>query len=198
MKIVFATNNQHKLCEIKKISKGQLEVLSLSDINCHEDIPETGETLKENALIKAQFVKNKFELDCFADDTGLEVEALNNAPGIYSARYAGEKCDSEDNMRRLLNEMKGIENRSARFRTVIALLLNNKEYFFEGEICGKIIDTKRGTNGFGYDPIFVPRGYDRTFGELSDDIKNHLSHRAIATQKLVVFLLQQKEKTNKI
>ena len=198
MKIVFATNNQHKLSEIKKISKGQLEVLSLSDINCHEDIPETGETLKENALIKAQFVKNKFELDCFADDTGLEVEALNNAPGIYSARYAGEKCDSEDNMRRLLNEMKGIENRSARFRTVIALLLNNKEYFFEGEICGKIIDTKRGTNGFGYDPIFVPRGYDRTFGELSDDIKNHLSHRAIATQKLVVFLLQQKEKTNKI
>ena len=198
MKIVFATNNQHKLSEIKKISKGQLEVLSLSDINCHEDIPETGETLKENALIKAQFVKNKFELDCFADDTGLEVEALNNAPGIYSARYAGEKCDSEDNMRRLLNEMKGIENRSARFRTVIALLLNNKEYFFEGEICGKIIDTKRGTNGFGYDPIFVPQGYDRTFGELSDDIKNHLSHRAIATQKLVVFLLQQKEKTNKI
>lgn len=197
MKIVFATNNEHKLSEIKKISKGQLEILSLDDINCHEDIPETGETLKENALIKAKFIRSKFKLDCFADDTGLEVEALNNAPGIYSARYAGEKCDSEDNMRKLLNEMKGVKNRSARFRTVIALLLNNKEYFFEGEICGKIIDAKRGTNGFGYDPIFVPLGYEKTFGELSDDIKNSLSHRAIATQKLVAFLLQQKEKLNK-
>lgn len=195
MKIVFATHNKHKLNEIKKISKGQLRILSLDDINCHEDIPETGETLKENALIKAKFIINKFKLDCFADDTGLEVETLNNAPGIYSARYAGEKCDSEDNMRKLLNEMKGVENRSARFRTIIALLLNNREYFFEGEIYGDIIDSKRGTNGFGYDPIFVPRGYDKTFGELSADIKNHLSHRAIATQKLVSFLLQL-QKTN--
>lgn len=194
MKIVFATNNIHKLDEIRKISKGQLEILSLADINCHEDIPETGETLQENALIKAQFVKDKFGLDCFADDTGLEVEALDNAPGIYSARFAGENCNSDDNMRKLLQDLDGVKNRNARFRTVIALLLNGEKHFFEGEITGKIIDAKRGTHGFGYDPIFMPHGYDKTFGELSDDIKNSLSHRAIATQKLVAFLLQQKVK----
>ncbi len=193
MKIVFATNNLHKLDEIRKISKGQLEILSLADINCHEDIPETGDTLQENALIKAQFVKDKFGLDCFADDTGLEVQALNNAPGIYSSRFAGENCDPEDNMRKLLHDLNGIINRNARFRTVIALFLNGKEYFFEGEIAGEIIEEKRGTNGFGYDPIFMPRGFDKTFGQLSDDIKNSLSHRAIATQKLVAFLLQQKK-----
>lgn len=194
MKIVFATNNKHKLNEIRKISQDQLNILSLADINCHEDIPETGNTLKENALLKAQFVKGKFGFDCFADDTGLEVEALNNAPGIHSARFAGEQCDSEDNMRKLLNELKGKTNRTAQFRTVIALLLNNREYFFEGIITGEITQSKRGTNGFGYDPIFKPTGYDKTFGELSDDIKNSLSHRAIATQKLAAFLLQQKEK----
>jgi XTP/dITP diphosphohydrolase len=193
MKIVFATNNQHKLGEIKKISKGQLDILSLSDIDCHEEIPETGDTLKENALIKAQFVKDKFGLDCFADDTGLEVEALDNAPGIYSSRYAGPDCNPEDNMRKLLHELQGKENRNAQFRTIIALILNGETHYFEGIIRGKIIHQKEGTNGFGYDPIFKPEGYDKTFGELSDDIKNSLSHRAIATQKLVAFLLQQKE-----
>lgn len=192
MKIVFATNNINKLDEIRKISKGQLEILSLADINCHEDIPETGDTLQENALIKARFIKEKFGLDCFADDTGLEVEALNNAPGIYSSRYAGEDGNSENNMQKLLRNLDGVENRTAKFRTVIALLINNNEHFFEGEIYGTIIHAKRGTNGFGYDPVFMPRNYDKTFGELSDDIKNSLSHRAIATQKLVRFLLEQK------
>lgn len=192
MKIVFATNNKHKLSEVRKISQGKLQILSLADINCHQDIPETGETLKENALIKAQFVKDKFGYDCFADDTGLEVEALGNAPGIYSSRYAGENGDPEENMRKLIRELKNETNKNARFRTVIALILNGKEYFFEGIITGEIIQSKRGTNGFGYDPIFKPTGFDKTFGELSDDIKNSLSHRAIATKKLVDFLLQQK------
>ena len=192
MKIVFATNNINKLDEIRKISKGQLEILSLADINCHEDIPETGDTLQENALIKARFIKEKFGLDCFADDTGLEVEALNNAPGIYSSRYAGEAGNPENNMRKLLHDLDGVENRNGRFRTVIALIIDNKEHFFEGEIYGTIIQTKKGTNGFGYDPVFKPLDWDKTFGELSDDIKNSLSHRAIATQKLVRFLLEQK------
>ena len=193
MKIVFATNNQHKLDEIKIISKGQLDILSLSDINCHDEIPETGETLKENALIKAQFVKDKFGLDCFADDTGLEVEALDNAPGIYSSRYAGPNCDPEDNMQRLLHELQDKENRSAQFRTVIALLFEGKEHYFAGKVQGEIPQQKEGTNGFGYDPIFKPDGYDQTFGKLSEEVKNSLSHRAIATRKLVAFLLQQKE-----
>ena len=192
MKIVFATNNQHKLDEIKKISKDQLAILSLSDINCHEDIPETGNTLKENALIKAKFVKEKFGFDCFADDTGLEVEALNNAPGIFSSRYAGSECNSEDNMQKLLLDLKVIENRKAQFRTVIALIMNGEEHYFEGIVKGEIIHQKEGTNGFGYDPIFKPSGYNKTFGELSEEIKNSLSHRAIATKKLVAFLLKQK------
>lgn len=193
MRIVFATNNEHKLDEIKKISKGQLDILSLSDINCYEEIPETGITLKENALIKAQFVKDKYGIDCFADDTGLEVEVLGNAPGIYSSRYAGPNCDSEDNMQKLLQDLQDKGNRSAQFRTVIALLLNGEEHYFEGIISGEIIHQKEGTNGFGYDPIFRPVGYDKTFGELPEKVKNSLSHRAIATQKLVAFLLQQKE-----
>lgn len=193
MRIVFATNNEHKLDEIKKISKGQLDILSLSDINCHDEIPETGNTLKENALIKAQFVKDKYGIDCFADDTGLEVEALGNAPGIYSSRYAGPNCNSEDNMQKLLQDLQDKGNRSAQFRTVIALLLNGEEHYFEGIISGEIIHQKEGTNGFGYDPIFRPVGYDKTFGELPEKVKNSLSHRAIATQKLVAFLLQQKE-----
>ena len=193
MKIVFATNNKNKLDEIKKISIGQLEILSLSDINCHEDIPETGDTLKENALMKAQFVKDKFGLDCFADDTGLEVEALNNAPGIYSSRYAGPNCDPEDNMQKMIHELQDKENRNAQFKTVIALILNGEEHYFEGTVKGEITHQKQGTNGFGYDPIFKPAGYDKTFGELSEELKNNLSHRAIATHKLVAFLLRQKE-----
>ena len=168
-----------------------MEILSLSDINCQEEIPETGDTLKENALIKAKYVKDKFGLDCFADDTGLEVDALNNAPGIYSSRYAGPNCDPEDNMQKLLQDLQGLKNRKAQFRTVIALILNGKEYYFEGVVKGEIIHQKKGSNGFGYDPIFKPIGYDKTFGELPEKIKNSLSHRAIATQKLVDFLLKQ-------
>ena len=185
MKIVFATNNKHKLDEIRKITQNSVEILSLSDIDCHDDIPETGVTLEENALMKADYIKSKFGYDCFADDTGLEVDALNGAPGVYSARYAGEDCNSEDNMDKMLTELSGITNRNARFRTVIALTLNGENYFFEGIVNGTIIEERRGGEGFGYDPIFVPAGYDKTFAELGDDEKNKISHRAIATKKLV-------------
>lgn len=190
-KIVFATNNQHKLEEIRKITGGKIKILSLSDIGCREDIPETGATLEENALIKAQFVKNRFGFDCFADDTGLEVEALNGAPGVYSARYAGEACNPQDNMEKLLAALQGNDNRLARFRTVMALLLDGKEYCFEGEIGGRITEERRGTAGFGYDPVFVPEGYDKTFAELGEEEKNNISHRALATQKLIAFLLKE-------
>ena len=189
-KIVFATNNKHKLDEIRKISEGKLEILSLNDINCRTDIPETGTTLEENALIKARFVKDNFGYDCFADDTGLEVKALDGAPGVYSARYAGEDCRAEDNIRKLLTNLEGISDRRAAFRTVIALLIGDEQYFFEGAIRGKIIDEKRGESGFGYDPVFVPDGYEQTFAELGEDIKNNISHRAIATTKLIRFLLK--------
>lgn len=185
MKIVFATNNKHKLDEIRKITQNSVEILSLSDIDCHDDIPETGVTLEENALMKADYIKSKFGYDCFGDDTGLEVDALNGAPGVYSARYAGEGCNSEDNMDKMLTELSGITNRNARFRTVIALTLNGENYFFEGIVNGTIIEERRGGEGFGYDPIFVPAGYDKTFAELGDDEKNKISHRAIATKKLV-------------
>ncbi|MDO5523862.1 MAG: non-canonical purine NTP diphosphatase [Bacteroidia bacterium] len=190
MKIVFATNNPHKLDEIRKITEDKIEILSLADINCFEEIPETGTTLEENALMKAQFIKDKFGFDCFADDTGLEVDALDGAPGVYSSRYAGESCNPQDNMEKMLRELHGEENRKARFRTVIALLLKDEQHFFEGEIGGEIICEKRGTAGFGYDPIFLPDGYDKTFAELGNDEKNRISHRAIATQKLVDFLLR--------
>jgi XTP/dITP diphosphohydrolase len=189
-KIVFATNNKHKLDEIRKISEGKLEILSLNDINCRTDIPETGTTLEENALIKARFVKDNFGYDCFADDTGLEVKALDGAPGVYSARYAGEDCRAEDNIRKLLTNLEGISDRRAAFRTVVALLIGDEQYFFEGAIHGKIIDEKRGESGFGYDPVFVPDGYEQTFAELGEDIKNNISHRAIATTKLIRFLLK--------
>lgn len=188
MKLVFATNNKHKLNEIRHIANGKIEILSLSDIDCHDEIPETGVTLEENALIKARFVKEKYGFNCFADDTGLEVEALNGAPGVYSSRYAGEDGNPENNMRKLIAELQGKENRKARFRTVIALLLNGETHFFEGEIRGRIIEEKRGEAGFGYDPIFMPDDYDKTFAQLGDDVKNNISHRAIATQKLVDFL----------
>lgn len=189
-KIVFATNNKHKLDEIRKITAGKIEILSLADIDCHDEIAENGTTLEENALVKAKYIKEKYGFDCFADDTGLEVDALNGGPGVYSSRYAGESCDPQNNMKKLLSELEGVENRNARFRTVIALLLNDDVFFFEGEIPGRIIDEKRGVAGFGYDPIFVPNGYQLTFAELGDDIKNTISHRAIATQKLVEYLLR--------
>lgn len=189
MKIVFATNNQHKLSEIRQILGDRVEVLSLQDIGCDVDIPETGTTLEENALQKAQYVYDHYHLDVFADDTGLEVDALDGAPGVYSARYAGgEGHDSEANMTKLLKELNGIDNRKARFRTVIALIQQGKVHEFEGIVNGEIIRERRGGEGFGYDPIFRPDGYELTFAELGTDIKNQISHRSRATKKLCAFL----------
>ena len=200
MKIVFATNNQHKLDEIRGILGDGFEIVSLNDIGCHEDIPETGKTLEENALQKAQYVYEHYHVNCFADDTGLEVDALNGAPGVYSARYAGgEGHDSEANMTKLLHELGNNNNRKARFRTVIALIEKKdvcpcgctsvkKVHQFEGIVNGEIIQERRGGEGFGYDPIFQPEGYDKTFAELGMDIKNTISHRARATQKLAEYL----------
>ena len=204
MRIVFATNNKHKLEEIRSILGESIEVLSLKDINCDVDIPETGKTLEENALQKAQYVYDHYHMDCFADDTGLEVEALNGAPGVYSARYAGDGHDSEANITKLLAELGENNNRKARFRTVITLIQRKdvcpcgctsiKEiHKFEGIVEGEIIRERRGGEGFGYDPIFQPDGYDQTFAELGMDIKNHISHRARATQKLADFLLKVKK-----
>lgn len=190
-KIVFATNNRHKLEEIRKITAGTLELLSLSDIGCNEEIDETGSTLDENAMIKAAYVQERTGYDCFADDTGLEVEALGGAPGVYSARYAGDACRAVDNMQKLLSEMKNLDNRKAHFRTVIALRLEGETHLFEGVIRGAIIREKRGSEGFGYDPIFVPEGYDRTFAELGSEVKNNISHRAVVTTKLMQFLLDR-------
>ena len=188
-KLVFATNNAHKLEEVAAILGDQVELLSLNDIGCQADIPETAETLEGNALLKSSYIYKNYHLDCFADDTGLEVEALNGAPGVYSARYAGgEGHDAQANMLKLLHELDGKENRKAQFRTAISLILDGKEYFFEGVIKGEIIKEKRGDSGFGYDPIFKPEGYDQTFAELGNDIKNQISHRALAVQKLCEFL----------
>ena len=191
MKIVFATNNQHKLSEIRQILGGRVEVLSLNDIGCNVDIPETGSTLEENALQKAQYVYDHYHIDCFADDTGLEVDALNGAPGVYSARYAGDGHDSEANMTKLLNELGENNNRSARVRTVIALIQQGEVHEFEGIVNGEIIRERRGGEGFGYDPIFQPDGYDQTFAELGLDIKNQISHRARATRKFAEYLLKK-------
>lgn len=205
MKIVFATNNQHKLDEIRSILGDRFEVVSLKEIGCHEDIPETGKTLEENALQKAQYVYDHYHVSCFADDTGLEVDALDGAPGVYSARYAALEDpnttghDSEANMARLLRELGNNNNRKARFRTVIAFIEKKdvcpcgctsikKVSQFEGIVEGEIIREKRGGEGFGYDPIFQPEGYDKTFAELGSDIKNTISHRALATQKLAEYL----------
>lgn len=190
-KLVFATNNKHKLEELRKIIAGSgsdIEIVSLADINCHDDIPETADTLEGNALQKARYIREHYGYDCFADDTGLEVEALDNAPGVYSARYAGPGHDSEANMNKLLHEMEGKENRKARFRTAIALILNGQEHLFDGIINGIITERKRGDSGFGYDPIFQPESYHQTFAEMGNDIKNRISHRALAVKKLASFL----------
>lgn len=187
--IVFATNNKNKLKEISKITEGSIQLLSLADINCLEDIEETGSTLEENAIIKARYVKEKYGYDCFADDTGLEVEALDGAPGVYSSRYAGSHCDPNDNMNKLIDVLKDNDNRKAQFRTVIALITGNNTQLFEGVAKGHIIDEKRGEHGFGYDPIFIPEGYNITFAEMSNEEKNKVSHRAIATNKLIEVLL---------
>lgn len=189
MKLVFATNNAHKLEEVAAILGDKVELLSLNDINCHEDIPETADSLEGNALLKSLFVYQNYGMDSFGDDTGLEVEALNGAPGVYSARYAeGEGHDAQANMRKLLHELEGKENRKAQFRTVISLILNREEHLFEGVIKGEIICERRGNSGFGYDPVFVPEGYDQTFAELGNEVKNQISHRALAVQKLCEFL----------
>ena len=188
MKLVFATNNAHKLEEVSAILGNSVELLSLKAIDCNDDIPETAETLEGNALMKARYIHERYHCDCFADDTGLEVEALNGAPGVYSARYAGVAHDSEGNMQKLLKELEGKENRKARFRTVIALILDNKEYLFEGIVEGEIIKEKRGGSGFGYDPVFVPQGESATFAELGEEVKNRISHRARAVEKLNQFL----------
>jgi XTP/dITP diphosphohydrolase len=190
-KIVFATNNRHKLEEIRRITAGTLEILSLADIGCNEEIDETGSTLEENALIKAVYIRNHYGHDCFADDTGLEVEALGGEPGVYSARYAGDACRADDNMEKLLTEMRDLENRNARFRTVIALLCDGERHLFEGVIRGSITRKKRGSDGFGYDPLFLPEGYNQTFAELGNEVKNRISHRALATAKLMHYLLDR-------
>lgn len=187
-KLVFATNNKHKLEEVSHILKDKIELLSLKDIDCDVDIPETATTLEGNAVLKAQYIHENYGLNCFADDTGLEIEALNNEPGVYSARYAGSDKSSEANMLKVLKNLEGIENRKAQFRTAVSLIINNEQYLFEGIIKGTIIKEKRGISGFGYDPIFVPEGYDKTFAELGNEIKNKISHRALAINKLCNFL----------
>lgn len=193
-KLVVATNNAHKLEEIAAILGNEMELLSLKDIQCNVDIPETANTLEGNARQKAMYIYENYGMDCFADDTGLEVEALDGAPGVFSARYAGDGHDSEANMQKLLAELDGKENRKAQFRTAICLIMHGKEYLFEGIVKGIIIKEKRGNTGFGYDPIFVPEGHSLTFAELGNDIKNTISHRARAVGKLCQFL--QKECDN--
>lgn len=187
-KLIFSTNNDHKLEEVKAILEPYYQILSLKEIGDDTDIPETGETLEDNALIKANYLWNTYHMNCFADDTGLEVEALDNAPGVYSARYAGEQKSSEDNVVKLLKELEGKENRKAQFRTVIALIIEGKRYVFEGKIEGVITTSPRGNSGFGYDPVFQPDGYDKTFAELTLADKNEISHRARAVQQLALFL----------
>ena len=190
--IVFATNNSHKLEEVRTIVSGEINIIGLSDINCYDDIPETADTLEGNALQKAKYIKEHFGYDCFADDTGLEVEVLNGAPGVRSARYAGDAHDSNANIDKLLRMLDGKQNRNARFRTVITLIINGNEEYFEGIVNGCIIDDRRGNTGFGYDPIFIPDGYNETFAELGADVKNNISHRAIATRKFAERLKQIK------
>lgn len=187
-KLVFATNNPHKLKEVSDILKEKVDIISLNDIQCHEDIPETADTLEGNALLKAKYIYNNYHLNCFADDTGLEIEALNNEPGVYSARYAGTDKNPEANMMKVLQQLENQSNRKARFRTVIALIMDGKTYLFEGIVNGTITKAKQGNAGFGYDPIFMPEGYEHTFAELGEEIKNNISHRAIAIKKLCDFL----------
>jgi XTP/dITP diphosphohydrolase len=188
MQLVFASNNKNKIKEIQALIPNTIKIISLEDIGCIEDIPETAETIEGNAIMKANYVTSNYGYDCFADDTGLEVEVLNGAPGVYSARYAGEQKDANDNMDKLLSELKGKTNRNANFKTVICLNLNGTQQLFTGIINGKIIDEKIGTNGFGYDPIFIAEGHDKTFAELTLEEKAHISHRGIAVAQLIAFL----------
>ena len=188
MKLVFATHNDHKLKEVQQLLPKNIQLLSLKDIDCFDEIPETGDTLEENAKIKADHITQTYGLNCFSDDTGLLVDALNGAPGVYSARYAGGQKDASDNMQKLLNELNGKNNRKAHFKTVVHLNLNGEVHAFEGTVDGVITDKEQGKEGFGYDPIFKPNGFDKTFGELPSDVKNSISHRGRAIRKLVEFL----------
>lgn len=188
MKIVFATNNKHKIEEVKKILPPDIELLTLFDIGCDEDLPETGNTFEQNAAQKARYIHDKYGYDCFADDSGLEVEALHGRPGVYSARYAGSNSSSAANVNKLLSELNLEENRKAKFRTVIALMIGEETSYFEGEIKGEITLRERGNNGFGYDPVFVPEGFHVTFAEMAPELKNKISHRAIAVKSLADYL----------
>ncbi len=189
-KLVFATHNAHKVDEVRAILPASVELVGPAALGCHDEIPETGDTLRDNALQKVQYIHDRFGVDCFADDTGLEVEALDGAPGVYSARYAGEPADFAKNRAKLLAALAGISNRRAQFRTVVSLILNDKTYFFEGIVKGRIIAEERGVGGFGYDSVFVPDGYDKTFAELPAAVKNSISHRARAMEQLNNFLAQ--------
>ncbi|PIF01962.1 MAG: non-canonical purine NTP pyrophosphatase, RdgB/HAM1 family [Paludibacter sp.] len=186
--IIFATHNQHKLEEVQTILKKEYNVIGLNSLNFDEEIEETGTTLEKNAQLKAETIFNKFQINCFADDSGLEIEALNGEPGIFSARYAGEPADSQKNMQKVLDKMQNISNRKAKFRTVIAYKTKEKILFFEGSVEGQILTEKRGNGGFGYDPIFMPKGYDKSFAELSSEEKNRISHRAIAIKKFINYI----------
>ena len=188
MEIVFVTHNKHKLEEAAKILPNTYHLLDLDEIGCREDIPETAETLEGNALIKARYVYNRYKMNCFADDTGLEIDALGGKPGVYSARWAGENCSYADNVDKVLSELKGVKNRKARFRTVIALILDGKEHLFEGMVAGKITEKPEGNAGFGYDPVFRPQGYRETFAQMAPGLKNAISHRGLAMKKLIRFL----------
>ena len=188
MKIVFATNNQNKLKEIKDLVPNNINIISLNDIECHDELPENQLTLEGNALEKANFIYSKYRCNCFADDTGLEIDSLNGDPGVFSARYAGLECLAEDNMNKVLNKLSGIENRKAKFRTVIALIVDGHEYLFNGECFGEITKKKIGLDGFGYDPIFFPIDSDLTFAQMDKSEKGIISHRGISVRKLVEFL----------
>lgn len=188
MKIVFATNNKNKILEVQQLFQNVIEIISLEEIGCLEEIPETANTIEENAVMKANYVSQKYGYDCFADDTGLEVDALNGAPGVYSARYAGEQRNSDDNMNKLLKALSDKSDRNAQFKTVIALNLNGEQHLFTGIARGKITLKKTGNQGFGYDPIFQPEGYDATFAQLSLQEKGAISHRGKATEQLIAFL----------
>ncbi|MCQ6960652.1 non-canonical purine NTP diphosphatase [Mucilaginibacter aquariorum] len=189
--LIFATNNAHKLEEVQAKAGDHIKLLSLNDIGCHDDIAETGLTFNENASIKSNYIYHKYKLNCFGDDSGLEIAALNNEPGIYSARYAGTYGNHEANMDKVLEKLKELTNRKARFRTVISLIWNGTEHFFEGTVEGTIRTQRSGTAGFGYDPIFQPDGYDITFAEMSMDEKNRISHRGRAVDQLIAFLNTQ-------
>ena len=191
IKLVFATNNQHKLKEIREITGNDFEVVSLGDVGFVGDIPETGDTLEGNASQKATFIFGKIKMNCFADDTGLEIDALDGRPGVYSARYAGEECSFEDNINKILEELEGIHNRKAKFRCVICLILNGEEYLFEGRIDGTITNERKGDTGFGYDPVFIPNGYQQTFAEMPPYLKNGISHRGRAMVKMMKFLVKK-------